>query len=171
VSAKRIEIVLSAAGLILFGFVVSKIGWYEALHQLRQVWLALPILVGLSLVRLLLQTRSWQLALREEGVQTEFRKLMGIRLASQSFGYLSILGPAAEPMKIKLLGNEWKRSATATLVDSECIGFVSSCRNCWMCCRSRDSSSGKIWRDSAIGNNAVCDYRSSAFWPEAGTFL
>jgi hypothetical protein len=90
-------------------------------------WIALPFLVGLSLVRLLLQTRSWQLALREEGAQTEFSDLIGIRLASQSFGYLSVLGPAAsEPMKIKLLGNDWKRSTTATLVDSGAYWFSSA---------------------------------------------
>jgi hypothetical protein len=119
VSAKRIEILLSAAGLALFATVVSKIGWSAALHELRRAWVALPLLIGLSLVRLFLQTRSWQLALREEGAPTEFGELVGIRLASQSLGYLSVLGPAvSEPMKIKLLGSNWKTSLTATLVDS-----------------------------------------------------
>lgn len=125
--ARKTEIFLVAVGLALFAVVVSKIGWGAALHELRQVWLAVPLLVGLSVVRLLLQTRSWELALREEGVQTNFGQLMGIRLASQSMGYLSVLGPAvSEPMKIKLVGNNWKASTTATLVDSGVYWFSSA---------------------------------------------
>ena len=125
--ARKTEILLVAAGLALFAVVVSKIGWGAALYELRRVWVAVPILVGLSVVRLLLQTRSWELALREEGVRTNFGELIGIRLASQSMGYLSVLGPAvSEPMKIKLLGNNWKTSTTATLVDSGVYWFSSA---------------------------------------------
>ena len=125
--ARKTEILLVAAGLALFAVVLSKIGWDAALHELRRVWIVVPILVGLSAIRLLLQTRSWELALREEGVQTNFGELMGIRLASQSVGYLSVLGPAvSEPMKIKLLGNNWKTSTTATLVDSGVYWFSSA---------------------------------------------
>src|SRR5262249_45143463 len=70
---------------------------------------------------------SWKLALREEGVEANFGELIGIRLASQSFGYLSVLGPAvSEPMKIKLLGNNWKTSTTATLVDTGVYWFSSA---------------------------------------------
>jgi hypothetical protein len=112
--------------LALFATVVSKIGWSVALHELRRAWVALLILIAVSLVRLLLQTRSWQLALRAEGAQTKFAELVGIRLASQSLGYLSVLGPAlSEPMKIRLLRNNWKTSMTATLVDSGTYWFSS----------------------------------------------
>ena len=126
-NARRIEVLLAAAGVTLFAAVVSKIGWGAALHELRRAWVALPLLIGLSAVRLLLQTRSWMLALREQGLQTNLGELVGIRLASQSLGYLSVLGPAlSEPMKIKLLGNDWKRSTTATLVDSGVYWFSSA---------------------------------------------
>jgi len=127
VNARKIEILLVAMGLALFAVVVSKIGWGAALHELRRVWIAVPLLVGLSVVRLLLQTRSWGLALREEGVRAKFGELIGIRLASQSLGYLSVLGPAvSEPMKIRLLGDNWKTSTTATLVDSGVYWFSSA---------------------------------------------
>ena len=107
--------------------VVSRIGWGVVLQELRTVWIVLPLVVGLSAVRLLLQTRAWKVALREEGVETSFGELIGIRMASQSMGYLSVLGPAvSEPMKVKLLRNDWKSSATATVVDSGVYWFSST---------------------------------------------
>ena len=124
---KRIETLFVAAGLGLFAVVVSRIGWGVVLQELRAVWIVLPLVVGLSAVRLLLQTQAWKVALREEGVETSFGELIGIRMASQSMGYLSVLGPAvSEPMKVKLLRNDWKNSATATVVDSGVYWFSST---------------------------------------------
>jgi len=124
---KWIETLLIAAGTALLAVVCSKIGWGAMLRELRTVWTVLPFVAGLSVLRLLLQTQSWKLALREEGVETDFGDLIGIRMASQSMGYLSVLGPAiSEPMKIKLLGNDWKNSATATVVDSGVYWFSST---------------------------------------------
>lgn len=124
---KKIETLLVVAGIGLFAIVVTKIGLGPALSELRKVWIALPLLVGLSVVRLLLQTQSWKIALREEGVTTNFGELIGIRMASQSMGYLSVLGPAvSEPMKVKLLGSNWRISATATVVDSGVYWFSSA---------------------------------------------
>jgi hypothetical protein len=124
---KWIETLLVAAGLALFAVVVSRIGWDAMLHELRTVWTVLPFVAGLSVLRLLTQTQSWKIALREEGVESSFGELIGIRMASQSMGYLSVLGPAiSEPMKIKLLRNDWKNSATATVVDSGVYWFSST---------------------------------------------
>ncbi len=132
---KRIETLLTVAGLGLFAFVVSKVGWSTVVYELRTVWIALPVLVAFSVVRLLLQTQSWGLALREEGVATRFGELIGIRLASQSMGYLSVLGPAiSELMKIKLLGHNWQKSTTATVANSGSIGsppFSSASWGAW----------------------------------------
>src|SRR5262249_12038000 len=115
------------AGLGLLAVVVSKIGWATALNELRRVWLAIPLLIALSVVRLLLQTRSWQIALGAEGLASGFGQLIGIRMASQSMGYLSVLGPAvSEPMKIKLLGEDWRSSTTATMADSGVYWFSSA---------------------------------------------
>src|SRR5262245_24616684 len=105
---------------------MSKIGWTAALAELRRIWLAIPLLIVLSAVRLLLQTRSWKIALTAEGVRSNVGELIGIRMASQSMGYLSVLGPAiSEPMKIKLLGDDWKSATTATIVDSGVYWFAS----------------------------------------------
>ena len=57
----------------------------------------------------------------------KFGELLGIRLASQSMGYLSVLGPAlSEPMKINLLKGNWNASATATLADTGIYWFTSA---------------------------------------------
>ena len=124
---KRTDAILTAVGLGLFAFVASRIGWAGLFHQLKMASLAMPVLVSVSFLRLLLQTQAWRLALDQEGVKTTFRELLGIRLAAQSMGYLSVLGPAlSEPMKINLLGNDWKSSATATLADSGIYWFTSA---------------------------------------------
>lgn len=123
---KRVETIIVVAGLGLFVVVMSKIGWTAALTELRKIWIAIPLLLALSVIRLLLQTRSWKLALSAEGVRGGIGELIGIRMASQSMGYLSVLGPAiSEPMKIKLLGHDWKSAATATIVDSGVYWFSS----------------------------------------------
>jgi hypothetical protein len=124
---KRIETLLVVAGLGLFAVVVSRIGWGTVLHELRKVWIVLPLVVSLGVVRLLMQTQAWKIALREEGVETRFGELIGIRMAAQSMGYLSVLGPAiSEPMKVKLLRNKWEDSAAATIVDSGVYWFSST---------------------------------------------
>src|SRR5258708_24958163 len=77
------------------------------------------MLVVLSFLRLVLQTRSWSIALALDGIRSSMRELMFIRLASQGIGYLTVLGPvASEPMKISLLRNQPRSAATATLVDT-----------------------------------------------------
>lgn len=124
---KKTEAIFAAVGLGLFAFVASKIGWGSVVDQLRAAWPAVPALVALSFLRVLLQTRSWLLALHSEGITANFRELMGIRLASQSMGYLSVLGPAlSEPMKISLLRRNFNASATATLTDTGVYWFTSA---------------------------------------------
>ena len=124
---KKTEAILVAVGLALFAFVASKIGWRSVVDQLSAAWPAVPALAALSLLRLLLQTNSWRIALRSQGVAANFRELMGIRLASQSMGYLSVLGPAlSEPMKISLLRSNFDASATATLTDTGVYWFTSA---------------------------------------------
>jgi len=123
---KRVETLIVVAGLGLFAVVVSRIGWTAALTELRRIWIAIPLLIALSVVRLFLQTRSWKIALSAEGLKGSVGELIGIRLASQSMGYLSVLGPAiSEPMKIRLLGDDWRSAATATIVDSGVYWFSS----------------------------------------------
>jgi len=124
---KKIETLIVVVGLGLFAVVVSKIGCAAALAELGKVWIAIPLLVVLSVVRLLLQTQSWRIALNAEGLDSSVFELVGIRMASQSMGYLSVLGPAvSEPMKIKLLGNNWRSATTATIVDSGVYWFSSA---------------------------------------------
>jgi hypothetical protein len=124
---KRSDTILIAVGLGLFAFVASRIGWTALLHQLMTASLAMPVVVSISFLRLVLQTHAWRIALQKEGVTATFGELLGIRLASQSMGYLSVLGPAlSEPMKINLLKGNWNASATATLADTGIYWFTSA---------------------------------------------
>jgi hypothetical protein len=123
---KKAQTLIVVSGLGLFAVVLSKIGWTAALTDLRRIWIAIPFLLALSAIRLVLQTHSWKLALSTEGLSASVAELMGIRMASQSMGYLSVFGPAvSEPMKIKLLGDDWRTATTATIVDTGVYWFSS----------------------------------------------
>jgi hypothetical protein len=122
---RRWNALLAVAGLALFAFAAGRIGWSAVIRTIIEARTGVAIIIGLSLARLFLQTRSWSIALRADGVESPVSALMFIRLASQGIGYLSVLGPvASEPMKISLLGKEGS-GTTATLVDTGVYWFTS----------------------------------------------
>jgi hypothetical protein len=106
-------------GLALLVFAVERTGSGRVVSELHAMSGALAVILALSLIRLRLQTQSWALALRKDGVDSNTGELMFLRLASQGIGYLTVLGPAAsEPMKIKLLERHRGSATVATLVDT-----------------------------------------------------
>ncbi len=122
---KRIELLLGASGLALLAFVAARVGWADLIHQLEAVRAGLLILITLSFARLALQTISWSVALRAQGVPASIFELAGIRLASQAIGYLSVFGPAiSEPMKLRLLRKHQDAGIVATLADTGTYGFA-----------------------------------------------
>lgn len=117
---------LAGVGLALFAFVAGRIGTGALVRAIATVRMGLPVIVALSFVRLVLQTKSWSVALDLDGIKSSTRELMFIRLASQGMGYLTVLGPvASEPMKISLLRNQQRSATAATLVDTGVYWFCS----------------------------------------------
>ena len=109
---------LHFAGLTMFAFAFKRIGAGPVLHDVRTIGGGILIIIGLSLVRLLLQTRSWSAALKQDGIHAGAMELMFLRLASQGIGYVTVLGPAAsEPIKIQML-RHYGSGTAATLVDT-----------------------------------------------------
>src|ERR1700741_3309473 len=99
------NLIAAAVSLVMFAWGIAHVGFSALLVQLRAMRIALPIVLALSVLRLLLQSIAWSASLEAEHVSINTRKLMGVRLASQSMGYLTVLGPViSQPMKIKLLG-------------------------------------------------------------------
>jgi hypothetical protein len=87
--------------------------------QLKAMRIALPIVLAFSLIRLVLQSIAWSASLKGEHVSVDIPKLAGVRLAGQSMGYLTVLGPViSEPLKIKLLGTPTQPTVTATFLDN-----------------------------------------------------
>jgi hypothetical protein len=120
------DVLLAVTGLALLAFVAGRIGTDALVREIAIIRVGLPIIVVLSFLRLVLQTRSWNIALVLDGIRSSTRELMFIRLASQGIGYLTVLGPvASEPMKISLLRNQPRSAATATLVDTGVYWFSS----------------------------------------------
>src|SRR5262245_16593152 len=100
----RSRLLVVLIGAALFAWVVARVGLPAIAQQMKVIRVALPVVIALSLARLLLQTAAWSAGLRGAGISARYRDLIGIRLASQAMGYLTVLGPAiSEPMKIKLL--------------------------------------------------------------------
>jgi hypothetical protein len=122
---RRKDLVLAVAGLAILAFVVWRIGVHTVVTELAAIRAGIAIIVAFSLVRLLLQTRSWSIALRQDGIHPSTGELMLVRLASQGIGYLTVLGPiASEPMKISLLRRHSKSPTAATLVDTGVYWFT-----------------------------------------------
>jgi len=124
---KKGNLLLAVVGTVLFAWVFVHAGPSAILHQLKVLRIALPIVVALSLARLFLQTFAWSAALENEGLQVGRRRLIGIRLASQAMGYLTVFGPViSEPMKINLLHTPIESTATATFLDNGVYWFTSA---------------------------------------------
>jgi hypothetical protein len=95
------------------------------MEQVKAMRVALPVVLALSLLRLFLQTATWSASLKGEHVSVGITKLMGVRLASQGMGYLTVLGPViSEPMKIKLLATSSEPTITATFLDDGVYWFT-----------------------------------------------
>ena len=124
---KRSHLVATCAAVALFAWVIAHVSLATMADQLKAMRTAFPIVLLLSLLRLFLQTITWSGSLEGEGVSVEKRRLMGVRLASQSMGYLTVLGPAiSEPMKIKLLGTASQPTITGTFLDDGVYWFTSA---------------------------------------------
>ena len=124
---KRAQLAIAFVAVTLLAWVLVHVGFASLVVQLRALRIALPIVLGLSLLRLFLQSITWSDSLKGEQVSVEIPKLAGVRLAGQSMGYLTVLGPViSEPMKIKLLGTATEPTVTATFLDNGVYWFTSA---------------------------------------------
>jgi hypothetical protein len=111
---KKARVFTGFAAACALGVLVWRIGLGQIAAQLRDLRLALPVILVASLLRLLLQTRAWRMALSAEGIAVPQSRLVAVRLASQAAGYLVALGPVlSEPAKIALLRNPGGAAAAA----------------------------------------------------------
>jgi len=124
---RKIHLIIALAALVLFAWVIAHVGLSTMVAQLKAVRVALPIVMALSALRLFLQSTTWSASLKGENVAVNRTTLIGVRLASQSMGYLTVLGPVfSEPMKIKLLGTSSEPTITATFLDNVVYWFTSA---------------------------------------------
>jgi hypothetical protein len=124
---KKAQPAFALVAIAIFAWVLAHVGLAALVEQLKAMRIALPIVLGLSLLRLLLQSIAWSASLRGEQVSVDIPKLAGVRLAGQSMGYLTVLGPLiSEPMKIKLLGTSTAPTVTATFLDDGVYWFTSA---------------------------------------------
>jgi hypothetical protein len=124
---KKGHLIAAAISLVMFAWVMRHVGFSAMLVQLKAMRVALPIVLVLSVLRLFLQSITWSTSLKGKDLSVNTTKLMGVRLASQSMGYLTVLGPViSEPMKIKLLGTPTEPTITATFLDDGVYWFTST---------------------------------------------
>src|SRR5436853_2815277 len=124
---KKGHLIAAAISLVMFAWVIAHVGLSAMLVQLKAMRVALPIVLALSVLRLFLQSITWSASLDGEHVSVDRTKMMGVRLASQSMGYLTVLGPViSEPMKIKFLGTPAEPTINATFLDDGVYWFTSA---------------------------------------------
>jgi len=66
---RKTNILLAVAGLALLTFAAGRIGWADIARAMVQARAAIVVLIGLSLLRLILQTWSWSIALKTDGIE------------------------------------------------------------------------------------------------------
>jgi hypothetical protein len=124
---RKIHLIIALAALILFAWVIAHVGLSTMVAQLKAMRVALPIVMVLSALRLFLQSTIWSTSLKGATVVVNTTRLIGVRLASQSMGYLIVLGPViSEPMKIKFLGTSSEPTITVTFPDNGVYWFTSA---------------------------------------------
>jgi hypothetical protein len=124
---RKTHLIAPVVAAVAFAWVLAHVGLPTIMEQAKAMRVALPIVLALSLLRLFLQTGTWSASLKGEDVSVGIAKLMGVRLAAQSMGYLTVLGPViSEPMKIKLLGTSSEPTITATFLDDGVYWFTSA---------------------------------------------
>src|SRR5215469_7989381 len=122
---KKAHLGIAFAAIALFVWVLAHLGLSTLVEQLKAMRIALPIVLALSLLRLLLQSMAWSASLKGAQISVEIPRLAGARLAGQSMGYLTVLGPViSEPLKIKLLGTSTEPTVTATFLDDGVYWFT-----------------------------------------------
>ncbi len=123
---KKSYLIIGVLGLALFVWVVARISPTALARELQAIRTALPIVLALSVCRLVLQSITWSASLDGQDASAPVTKLIGVRLASQAMGYLTVLGPVlSEPMKIKLLGTATGPTVAATFLDDGVYWFTS----------------------------------------------
>jgi len=124
---KKGYLIIAITAVLLFTWVMAHISLSSMVEQVKAIRIALPIVLTLSTLRLYLQSLTWSASLEGEHLSVERGKLAAVRLASQSIGYLTVLGPVvSEPMKIKLLGTPAEPTITATFLDNGVYWFTSA---------------------------------------------
>src|SRR4029077_7697938 len=124
---KKAQPAVAFVAVALFAWVLAHVGFAALVEQLKAMRIAFPIVLAFSLARLLLQSFAWSASLKGEQVSVDIPKLAGVRLAGQSMGYLTVLGPViSEPLKIKLLGTSSEPTVTATFLDNGVYWFTSA---------------------------------------------
>jgi hypothetical protein len=94
---RKSHLIFALIGGILFTWVIARIGLSAITHVLRAMRNALPIVLVLSACRLVLQSMTWSSSLEGEEILIDANKSAGVRLASQSIGYLTVLSDQSPP--------------------------------------------------------------------------
>ena len=83
---KKAHLGIAFGAIALFAWVLAHVGFASLVEQLRALRIALPIVLGLSVLRLLLQSIAWSASLKGEHVYVDTSRLAAIRLAGRSTG-------------------------------------------------------------------------------------
>lgn len=124
---KKVRILAAAGATVALGALAWRIGLSDIGIHFCNLNIVLPIVLLAGVIRVFLQTRAWSVALRVDSIEVPQSRLVGIRLASQAAGYLTMLGPAVtEPTKLVLLRNPTGIAAAtpATLVETGAYWFT-----------------------------------------------
>lgn len=94
-------------GIALFLYLVSRVGAASIIKSIVEIGWGWALILGSGGVSHVLRTWAWRIALLKDAPTVSFRRMLALRLASESAGQLGLLGQiGGDAMRVSLLGEQ-----------------------------------------------------------------
>jgi len=121
-----ISLVALVLGVALFVYTMMGLDRDETVRQVRELGLALPIVLIPSVIWHVMRAAGWWVCFPPE-VRPSFWRVFRVRLAADAVGYFTIRGVASEPLRVVLLMDRVPPvvSAAASVLERTAMGIMS----------------------------------------------
>lgn len=116
------------AGLLLFAYIVERIGWQEIAMRIRTIGAAFPFLLAISGLRPVGRAWAWFRCFEPKSRAFGFWPVLRARLAADAMGTVTSAGPfVAEPSRVFFFGGRVSVREASAAAAVELLSYTSSC--------------------------------------------
>lgn len=119
------------AGLVLFVYIIQRIGWQEIATRARTIGIGFPLLIAVSALRPVGRAWAWFRCFEPHVRKVEIGGLWPVlraRLAADAMGAVTSAGPfVAEPSRVFFFGGRVPVSSASAAAAVELLSYTASC--------------------------------------------